>query len=108
MNRIQTIGSGAGPDVNGIGIRNMLKMAFSRFGHSVRGATGSAGLMDLLDFKEAGFDGYEVKSVVFENISKMIKNSFKRIELLDKRPSAKAIKKILIIQLMKKKISLLP
>jgi len=51
----------------------------------------------LQDFKEAGFDGYEVKLMIIKNLSKIIKGSFERTELLAKRSSAKVIKRILII-----------
>jgi|GEM_PF-234297 CheY-like chemotaxis protein len=59
--------------------------------------SGHAGLFDPQDFKEAGFDGYEAKPMIIENILEIVKDSFERIELLAKKSSVKVIKRILVI-----------
>ena len=59
--------------------------------------SGHAGLFDPQDFKDAGFNGYEAKPMIMENIFKIVKESFERLELLEKKSSVKEIKRILII-----------
>ena len=59
--------------------------------------SGHAGLFDPQDFKDAGFDGYNTKPIKIENLYKIVKESFERIEQLAKESTAKIIKHILII-----------
>ena len=59
--------------------------------------SGHASLFDPQDFKEAGFDGYDTKPIRIENLYKIVKESFERIEQLAKESAAKIIKHILII-----------
>jgi len=59
--------------------------------------SGYAGLFDPRDFKEAGFDGYDSKPINIQNLYKVVKESFERIDQLAKSSTAKIIKRILII-----------
>jgi len=57
--------------------------------------SGKANLFDPHDFEKAGFDGYESKPIVLENLYKIVTESFERIDEL--ATSAVVIKRILII-----------
>ena len=59
--------------------------------------SGHAGLFEPQDFKVAGFDGFEAKPIVIENIYKIIKDSFEQIDRMAKNSSVKDIKRILVI-----------
>lgn len=59
--------------------------------------SGYTGLFDPSDFKEAGFDGYDSKPINIQNLFKIVTDSFERIDQLAKSSTAKAIKRILII-----------
>lgn len=59
--------------------------------------SGHAGLFDSRDFKEAGFDGYEAKPIVLENIYTIVADAFEMINRLAKKSTAKVIKRILLI-----------
>jgi DNA-binding NtrC family response regulator len=59
--------------------------------------SGHAGLFDPQDFREAGFDGYDAKPIVIENLYKIVKDSFERIDRLAKNLPVIVIKRILII-----------
>lgn len=59
--------------------------------------SGHAGLFEPQGFKVAGFDGFEAKPIVIENIYKIIKDSFEQIDRMAKNSSVKDIKRILVI-----------
>ncbi len=59
--------------------------------------SGHVGLFGPQDFSEAGFNGFEAKPIVIENIYKIVKDSFEQIDRLAKNSSAKDIKRILVI-----------
>ena len=54
--------------------------------------SGYTGLFDPSDFIEAGFDGYDSKPFNIQNLFKIVKDSFERIDQLAKNLTAKAIK----------------
>ena len=59
--------------------------------------SGYASLFDPQDFKEAGFNGFEAKPIVIENIYKIVKDSFEQIDRLARNSCVKDIKRILIV-----------
>jgi len=60
--------------------------------------SGHAGLFDRHDFEEAGFNGYDAKPIVLENVFKYAADAFEWLDQQDRRKStAKVIKRILLI-----------
>lgn len=59
--------------------------------------SGYVNLFEPQDFKEAGFNGFEAKPIIMENIFKIVKDSFEQIDRLIKNSYVREIKRILIV-----------